>query len=133
MKKNEVPQDQDPSFEGGKKLCYALDELGKFVPVKTSGWKIEADAKDFAWRAIHSDLEATKNRVKHGHASPLEYFMKFRQMDRGLLAQNMGFSSFRVWWHLRPKNFLKMNQNLLMKYADCLTIPFETLKNFKGD
>ena len=133
MKTTEVPQDQDPTFEGGKKLCYAVDESGKFVPVKTSGWTVEAEAKDLAWKAINTDLEKTKVLVQKGQASPLEYFMKLRQMDKILLAQNMEISVLRTWWHLRPKNFSKLGDKWLVKYSDCLKVPVETLKNYRGE
>ncbi len=133
MKMANVPQDQDPSFEGGKKLCYALNDDGKFVQVKTSGWNVEAEAKNLAWKAINKDLEATLVKVKNGQASPLEYFMKYRQMDVRLLSQNMEINFFRVWWHLCPQNFIKLKTQLLMRYSSCLKIPLYTLKNFKGE
>lgn len=133
MKESEVPQDQDPSFEGGKKLCYAVDENGRFVSVKTSGWNVEAEAKDIAWKVIHADLEKTKIRIKVGKASPLEYFMKYRQMDIDLLSQNLGVSFLRVWWHLRPTQFSKLSEKWLQRYSECLTIPIESLRNFKGE
>lgn len=132
MKVNEVPQDSDPTFEGGKKLCYALDEKGQFVPVKTSGWEIESTAKDLAWNAIRQDVENTRQLVLKGEASPLEYYMKLRQMDLSLLAENMGLSKFRVWWHLKPKQFAKLNEKWLQKYAHCLKIKIEDFNSIQS-
>lgn len=133
MKVTEVPQDQDPTFEGGKKLCYAVNENGQFTQVKTSGWKIEAEAKDLAWNAIHRDLEKTKNKVQKNQASSLEYYMKLRLMDTRLLAQNMNLNPLRVWWHLRPGPFSRLSNKWLERYADCLKISIESLRSFKGE
>jgi hypothetical protein len=133
MKVTEVPQDQDPSFEGSKKLCYALDSEGHFVQVKTSGWNVEATAKDLAWNAIHRELNQTKNRVQSGLASPLEYFMKKSQMNVNLLAQNMNISRWRVWWHLKPHNFIKLKPLLIDRYAETLNVSKEILLNYRGE
>lgn len=132
MKTQDVPQDLDPAFEGNKKLCYALDAAGKFVPVHTSGWDVEAVVKDVAWQVIHADLERTRLAVREGRASALEYFMKARQMDRLLLAQNMGLSPLRVWWHLRPRVFKKLSMAWLERYAACLDVSVENLRSFAG-
>ncbi|MGZ3724117.1 MAG: hypothetical protein ACXVA9_14335 [Bdellovibrionales bacterium] len=132
MKIREVPQDQDPSFAGGKKICYAVDSDGKFVQVKTSGWDVEAEAKDLAWKSIDTDVARCGERVRSGQASPLEYFMKFRQMDAKLLADNMGMFAWRVKWHLRPARFRKLSERWLARYAECLDIPAATLRDFSG-
>ena len=132
MKKNEVPQDQDPAFEGGGKLCYALGEDGRYVTTQSSGWQVEATVKELAWQVIRADLEATRVRVAAGEASALEYFMKLRLMDSGLLAQNMGLSRWRVRWHLRPQRFAALNDNWLARYAECLDVDVALLRGFRG-
>jgi hypothetical protein len=127
VKAQDVPQDQDPTFEGHKKICYALGPDGKFVPVHTSGWSVEADAKNLAWQAIEADLEKCRQRVAGAKASPLEYYMKFRQMDPKLLADNMGICVWRVKWHMRPQRFRRLDGQWLRRYAECLDIPVERL------
>ena len=132
MKLKNVPQDADPTYEGAKKLCYALDENGQFKTATTNGWSVEATVKNLAWQNIEKDLEKTRQQVRSGELSPLGFFMKFRQMDTSLLAQNMGISSWRVKWHLRPRVFRGLPAPWLKKYSDCLEIPVETLKNYTG-
>lgn len=132
MKTTEVPQDQDPSFAGGTKICYAVNAEGKLVPVETTGWDVEAAAKELAWKSINDDLSRCKIRVRQGLASPLEFFMKSRQMDAKLLADNMNMFTLRVRWHLRPKVFRKLNAQWLERYAACLDIPVATLREFNG-
>ena len=132
MKINDVPQDQDPAFEGGKKICYAIGENGRFEAAQSSGWQVEAVVKEVAWNVIHADLERTRERVAAGLASPLEYFMKQRQMDTGLLAQNMGVMQWRVRRHLRPQIFLRLNARWVARYAECLDIEPARLREYKG-
>lgn len=133
MKTREVPQDQDPSFAGGKKICYAVDADGKYVQVKTSGWQVEADAKNLAWKAIEAEVEEARRRVREGVTSPLEYFMKLRQMDAKLLADNMGVWAWRVKWHLRPARFRKLDDPWLARYAECLDVTPSALRSFSGE
>jgi hypothetical protein len=128
MKIHEVPQDQDPSYQGGKKICYAVDDQGKFVKTHTSGWTVEETVKGLAWKVIEEDLEKTMTLVKEGRLSLLNYYMKLRQMDSKLLAQNMGLSVWRVRWHLRPRVFKKLKEEWLQRYSDCLEVPVETLR-----
>ncbi len=133
MRVKDVPQDNDVTYEGEKKLCYALDDEGRFVATTTNGWSVEATVKSLAWKKIEDDLQATSRRLLTGQASTLEYFMKLRQMDPSLLAQNMNISIWRVRWHLRPRVFEKLKPSFLMLYADCLDIPVETLRSFRGN
>ncbi len=130
MKIADVPQDNDPSYEGEKKLYYAQNEKGQFVAAKSNGWHVEETVKNLAWQTIENDLKATKLKVIQGEASALRYYMKYRQMDTLLLAQNMQISRLRVWWHLKPQIFKKLNAQWLQKYADCLEISVQRLKNF---
>jgi len=122
MKTGDVPQDQDPTFEGSTKICYAVGDDGQFTSVKTSGWTVEAEAKDRAWKTIETDLTATRDRVRMGAASPLEYFMKLRLMDSQLLAANMGMFHWRVKRHLRPRHFNKLSDKWVARYAQCLDV-----------
>jgi hypothetical protein len=128
MKIGEIPQDQDPALDGGKKVCYAVDEYGKIKMAQSSGWKVEETVKDLAWKEIENDLEQTLAKIKRGQLSALCYFMKLRQMDPQLLAQNMGISVWRVRWHLRPKVFRRMSEAWLLRYSECLDIPIKTLR-----
>jgi hypothetical protein len=128
MKKHEVPQDRDPSFEGHTKLCYAVDESGHYVRVQTSGWSTEKAVKDVAWAHIEKDLATTRDEVSRGLASPLKYFMKLRQMDPWLLAQNLRVWTWRVKWHLRPRVFRRLNETWLKRYAEALDVSVEELR-----
>lgn len=133
MKLKDVPQDKDPSYEGATKLCYAIDDNGRFVKASTNGWAVEETVKSLAWQAIEKDLESTRGQVRTGKTSALAYFMKVRQMDVKLLSQNMETSYLRTWWHLRPNTFKKLSPAWIQKYSDCLDIPVETLRSYKGE
>lgn len=133
MKVNEVPQDLDPSYEGLTKVCYAVDQNGKFTRVQSSGWTAEETVKGLAWEKIHRELARAAKLVREGKASPLYYFMIARQMDIGLLAQNMGISGLRLRWHMRPAVFARLNATWLSRYADCFEISEAQLSSFKGD
>ena len=129
MKVEEVPQDRARSYEGGSKVCYAVDASGKIVKTPTSGWIVEERAMSIAWDAIGSTLDRIRADVLAGKASPLAWFMKMRQMDARLLAQNLGTFTLRVGWHLRPGVFARLSQAWLSRYAECLDVPVASLKD----
>lgn len=129
MKVEEVPQDRARSYEGGSKVCYAVDAFGKIVKTPTSGWTVEESAMSIAWDAIGSTLDRIRADVLAGTASPLAWFMTMRQMDARLLAQNLGTFTLRVRWHLRPGVFARLSQGWLSRYADCLDVPVASLKD----
>jgi hypothetical protein len=129
MKTDEVPQDNDPAFEGHKKIFYAVDPKGKIVAAQSSGWNVEAVVKALAWEMIDKDLERTAEAVEQGRSGRLEWVMKRRQMDAKLLAQNMGLWKWRVKRHLRPGAFEKLSPKLQQRYAEILGVPLEELKS----
>ena len=133
MKIQDVPQDNDPTYEGKTKLCYATDEAGKFVAVQTRGWEVESTVKNYAWEIINNELADLRSKLGRDEISSLRYFMKFRLMDEALLANNMNISRLRLWWHLKPSVFEKMNDRWLKKYSECLDVSIERLKNYRGD
>jgi len=132
MKRTDVPQDKDSTYEGHVKLCYAVDENGRYVPVTTTGWDVEKAVKDVAWLAIERDLETVRAEVAAGRASALKYFMTARQMDAQLLALNMGMWTWRVKWHLRPRVFSRLSDEWVNRYADCLDVEAKRLREFRG-
>lgn len=133
MKATDVPQDNDPAYRGETKLVYAVDAKGKLIPVQTTGWSTERVVTAIAWQAIDQDLAKTRLAVSQRQASPLFYFMKFRQMDLALLAQNMALSRWRVWWHLRPKVFARLSERWVDRYAECLDIPKSVLRSCQSE
>ena len=108
---------------GGKRLCYAVDDQGRYVQAYSSGWSAEQTVKGLAWKAIDAELSVLRERLGGGRISPLRYFMRARQMDLSLLASNMGLWRIRVWWHLRPRVFASLSERWLLAYADCLDVP----------
>lgn len=132
MKESDVPQDHDPTYEGHKRVTYAMGEQGDFKKVRSSGWTPEAVAKSVAWEDIHSKLAIVKKQVLNGEQSPLAYYMTVRLMELDLLAQNMGFFKWRVKKHLTPKGFEGLKISQLRKYAECLDLPVETLLQIPG-
>jgi hypothetical protein len=129
VKVDEVPQDRARSYEGASKVCYAVDAAGKIVKTPTSGWIVEEWAMSIAWDAMGSTLDRIRGDVLAGKASPLAWFMTMRQMDVRLLAQNLGTFAWRVGWHLRPKVFTRLSQIWISRYADCLDVPVESLRD----
>lgn len=134
MKKNEVPQDKSNLKSANlKELCYAVDENGEYVTQNSSGWTPKTIALDNAIQDIKERTENAKKRVQKGLTSPIEYYMELNKMDVGILASYVGYFSWQVKRHFKPKVFSKLSNKKLQKYADAFDISIEELKSMKHE
>lgn len=130
MKKEEVPQDDANMLEGKfKEPCYAVDEEGKYTTVKSVGWEAKNIVMQQAWDAVHERVEEVKARVEAGELSPVAYYLEKQLMDLAVLSGYTGFFRWTVKRHLKMKNFDKLSDQKLQKYADAFDISIEILKN----
>lgn len=130
MKKQEVPQDDANMLEGKfTEPCYAVDEDGKYTKVGSVGWEPKNVIMQQAWDAVHERVEEIRERVEANDLSPIAYYMEKQLMDLSVLSGYTGFFRWTVKRHLRMKNFIKLKDIKLQKYADAFEISIETLKN----
>lgn len=127
MREHEVPQDQARAFEGQGKALYALDERGRYVIVRSSGWEAEEIVLDQALDEYQRCAKEALERARAGLASPLEAHMFLRRMDVTLLAQSTGFFRWQVRRHLAPGPFVRLSHAKLARYADALGLSLEDL------
>ncbi len=129
MKKQDVPQDDANMLEGKfTEPCYAVDEEGKYTKVGSVGWDAKNVVMQQAWDAVHEKVEEIRERVKANDLSPIAYYMEKQLMDLSVLAGYTGFFRWTVKRHLKMKNFIKLNDKKLEKYADAFEINIDTLK-----
>jgi len=130
MKENDVPQDDANMLEGKfKEPCYALGDDGKYTTVGSVGWDPKNIIMQDAWDAVHEKVAVIKKRVEAGELSPIAYYMEKQLMDITVLKGYTGFFSWTVKKHLKMKNFLKLKDKKLQKYADAFNLDIQTLKN----
>lgn len=130
MKKQEVPQDDANMLEGKfKEPCYAVDEEGKYTKVASVGWEAKNVVMQDAWDAVNERIEDVRVRVEANELSPIAYYMEKQLMDIGVLSGYTGFFRWTVKRHLKMKNFIKLNDIKLRKYAEAFGISIQTLKN----
>ncbi len=128
MKAKDVPQEMSQIGEGNRRACYAQDEHGNYVVVRSIGWHVEDVVNAQAHVEIDRVVEAARQEALRGEASPLKYHMLRRQMTVGLLAAETGFWRFTVSRHLKPKVFNKLDRPTLERYADCLRMTVDELQ-----
>lgn len=133
MKAKDIPQDPSALDKYTKEVCYAVNESGEYVTELSRGWEIKADALDVAWDDIAKRVEAAKEKVKHGEASPLLYYMELKLMDIDIVAAYTGIWKWRVKRHLKPSVFKKLSNRMLEKYASVFEINVEDLKSLEYD
>ena len=128
MDKQSVPQDHSPTYEGLRKLMYAVDENGKYVEVPSSGWEAESFSTSLAVAEMIRQRDDAWQRAHDGNASPLEYHMYHNRMDFDTLVMTTGLWRWRVRRHFKPQVFTKLSDVLLMRYASAMGISVESLK-----
>lgn len=135
MKSTDVPQDDANMLQGKfKEPVYSLDKEGNYTIVKSVGWDPKNEVMQEAWDVINEKVNETKQKVIDGQLSPIAYYLEKNIMDIGLLANYMGLWKWTVKRHLKPKNFNKLKNEVLEKYANVFDISKEELmdtKNFK--
>ena len=129
MKKDEVPQDLSALGKITNEVCYATDSSGKYVKALSSGWDVKITALDVAWGDIEKRIAAAREQVLRNNASPLLFFMEYRLMDIGILADYTGFWKWQIKSHLKPAAFNKLSEKKLEKYAEAFNVRIEDLKS----
>lgn len=133
MKKKEVPQDNEGLQEDKlRDLCYAVDEDGNYITVKSSGWEPKNAAMKQAWEEIHIRVEEARQKVLKGECSILAYHMEKNIMAVKLLSQYTGIPKRKIRKHLKPEVFEKLRPGILQKYAEAFNITIENLTDIQG-
>jgi hypothetical protein len=128
VKKEDIPQDLSALGKITKEVCYVTDGEGKYQTALSSGWNVKIDALDLAWSDIDKRIAAAKQKVLDNEASPIYFFMEYRLMDLGILADYTGFWQWQIKRHLKPNVFKKLSDNKLQKYTEAFNITVEDLK-----
>jgi len=132
MKTKDVPQDDANMLQGKfKEPVYSLDKDGNYTTVPSVGWDPKNAIMQEAWDNVNEKIEQAKNSVLAGDVSPIAYFIEKNIMDVGLVAQYMGMWKWTVKKHLKPRNFIKLNNEVLEKYANVFNISLDELTNFE--
>ena len=128
MQQDQVPQDEKNLNEGKlAKLYYATDEKGHYTKVNSIGWEPETVAMEQAWDVVHAEVEAARQKVIAGKASPILYWLKKNIMNVPMVAGYVGTFSPIVRLHMIPFFFFKLSRKTLEKYAYTFRITVEEL------
>lgn len=134
MKIKEVPQDNNPTYQGyGTKAVYAVGDNGRITKIKTSGWEVEETVLRETVADFDQLAAEAKVRILNGELSPIAFFMHKRFLDVPLMAQALGLSRWRVRRHFKPKVFKKLSPWRLQQYAELFRIHTDALIHFKED
>lgn len=125
-----IPQEENSTLSGQKKVMYAKNNSGEFVRVNYG-----SSAEEFATLTAVNEYKTLESEclkeIKQGISSPIKYFMYKNRMDLTTLCSGVGMFSLRVKRHLKMKYFLKLDDKILRKYAELFNIDLEDLKVFK--
>jgi len=128
MKSKDVPQDDANMMQGKfREPVYSLDKDGNYTTVKSVGWNPKNEVMQEAWDVANEKIEDVKQKVIAGKLSPIAYYLEKNLMDVSLLAKYMGLWRWTVKKHLKPKNFKKLSDEVLEKYAEVFDITKEVL------
>jgi len=131
MKKEDAPQDKSPLEYMTPELCYVKNENGTYDTILSTGWEVKSEALDNEWMRIHERVEKAKISVEQCLKSPIYYHMEKNLMNISLLSSYVKLNRIRVWWHMRPSVYKKLNSNILNRYAKAFNIKPEELNILK--
>ncbi|WP_419678071.1 hypothetical protein ACN2EN_01470 [Aliarcobacter lanthieri] len=124
-----IPQEDNSTLNGQKKVMYALDNSGDFQRVNYG-----SSTEEFATLNAVNEYKILENEcleeIKKGISSPIKYFMYKNRMDLPTLSSAVSMFGFRVKRHLQMKYFKKLDDKILQKYAEAFFIKIEDLKDF---
>jgi hypothetical protein len=112
-----------------RELLYSEYADGKF---ETSvGYHGEADRTTLqqAWDLFNDRIEAARQKVKAGDASPILYYMEKNLVTPMDLSMHADIMVWRVKRHLKPKVFKRLSEKTLKKYAQAFNISLDQLQN----
>lgn len=128
MKIDDVPQDDNRTYGGHKKVIYAVNEVGGYEKIGSSGWETEEFATLMAVDELRQQALAAYQRVQQGSSSSLEYHMYAKRLDILGLSQATGFFQWQIKRHLKPAIFSKLSIKKLNQYQDVLGLSVSELK-----
>ena len=128
MEAQKVPQDNNVTYHGEKRAVYATSKDGEYGVVASSGWDVEEEATKQAVAELERLADEAYSRCEAGSASPLEYHMYDKRLDLLSLSQATGLFQWRIKRHFNAKNFTKLSDKLLDRYADVMGITVSELQ-----
>jgi len=131
VKKEEVPQEDNAIYRGGRKAVYAVGEGGTYAITPSSGWKVEEIATMQAvdeFRRLERD--AWESFSDH-RSSPLEVWMYRRRMTLSTLSECSGFWKWQVKRHLKYGPFRSLSSKKIEVYLEVLDVSLDELNNPK--
>jgi hypothetical protein len=129
METNSVPQDPSPTYEGQRKLLYAVDDKGNYTGVQSAGWEPETFATLTAVAELDRLREEAWTRALSGQTSALEFHMFDRRMELDTLAATTGIWKWRIRRHFDVQRFSRLSPRVLQRYAEAMGITVERLQH----
>ncbi|NOY73464.1 MAG: hypothetical protein GXP14_14030 [Gammaproteobacteria bacterium] len=120
MKKDDVPQDNNRTYGGHKKVIYAVNDAGEYEKIRSTGWEAEEFVTLLAVNELNEQALAAYHRVNRGESSPLEYHMYAKRLDILGLSQATGFFQWQIKRHIKPAVFLRLSGKARHRYLDVL-------------
>ncbi len=122
MEQINIPQDNNSTLEGTKKVMYAPNSDGEF-----ERFNYGSDVEEYATKLAVQEYEELMTTAR----SPIEYLMFKNRMDLQTLASIVDMFQFRVKRHLKADICKNLNDKMLNKYAIAFSISLEELKGLK--
>lgn len=108
---------------------YKMDENGNYTHGLLANWGNKEIVNNQTWEIVKERIKDAKDKVLNGELSPIAYYMEKCITDIKTLSLYVGIARWRIKRHLKPSHFKKINDKILLKYADFFQISLEQLKD----
>lgn len=127
MAKVQIPQEENATLGGIRKVMYAPSEDGRFTR-HNYGSSVEEFATKVAVQEYEKLESEALRRIADKEGSAIAYFMYKNRMDLPTLASVTGLFQFQIKRHCKYRVFVKLKDKTLQKYADAFNITVAQLK-----
>ncbi|MEI6883219.1 MAG: hypothetical protein WCO02_01925 [Bacteroidota bacterium] len=107
-------------------ILYVEKEDGKYEAIQTGSY-LSANYLDDYFLKRNNLEKALRERIERGEINALEYYMVLEDLTLSELAARVGLMKWRVRKHLKPGNFSKISQAMLMKYSKVFNVPADEI------
>jgi hypothetical protein len=108
---------------------YSVDENNNYSSELKNDWGAKPIINTELWNALEDRLAIIAEKINDKKTSPITYFMEKSFMDVQMVADYLGFSSWKVKRHMKYKVFLKLKPEVLKKYEDLFEVSAEDFTN----
>jgi hypothetical protein len=119
-------------FKSHEIILYAEKEDETYDAITSGSYAAAHNLDEFFLLKGNLDKQL-RGELQKGNISPVYYYMLMQDMGPGDLADRIGISKRKLRKHFKPEKFLKLDKDILQKYATVFGVTIESMMSVSGE